>query len=75
MEGDRYVADDGMEFDTISIHSLRVEGDALLLISPTVGALNFNPLPPCGGRLFYSKNDVGAFVISIHSLRVEGDAC
>ena len=57
----------------ISIHSLRVEGDgsdsdmlALLLY--------FNPLPPCGGRLFPLLIPLAFFGISIHSLRVEGDS-
>ena len=34
----------------ISIHSLRVEGDATRAQEPTAGK-HFNPLPPCGGRL------------------------
>ena len=34
---------------------------------------NFNPLPPCGGRLFTGVTyDIDEY-ISIHSLRVEGD--
>ena len=35
----------------ISIHSLRVEGDEETVIHGGVSAANFNPLPPCGGRL------------------------
>ena len=34
---------------------------------------NFNPLPPCGGRLNVLDAIVFAILISIHSLRVEGD--
>ena len=34
----------------ISIHSLRVEGDAESCLRKTSSS-NFNPLPPCGGRL------------------------
>ena len=33
----------------ISIHSLRVEGDDIMVVSKGV-ILYFNPLPPCGGR-------------------------
>ena len=35
--------------------------------------LDFNPLPPCGGRLPLSKILLYFGFISIHSLRVEGD--
>ena len=36
-------------WENISIHSLRVEGDAIS--SPIFASFpNFNPLPPCGGR-------------------------
>ena len=34
---------------------------------------NFNPLPPCGGRLPQWFKDIFNVGISIHSLRVEGD--
>ena len=56
----------------ISIHSLRVEGD---LNAPEylVKGINFNPLPPCGGRQSCSNFFLPAMLISIHSLRVEGD--
>ena len=37
------------EPESISIHSLRMEGD-LLLISVLRRRRNFNPLPPYGGR-------------------------
>ena len=57
----------------ISIHSLRMEGDDIMLIIPKRLSIHFNPLPPHGGRL----RTVGAmflrFPISIHSLRMEGD--
>ena len=36
--------------DDISIHSLRMEGDVLLLLLRYVTSY-FNPLPPHGGRL------------------------
>ena len=39
----------------------------------TVEDADFNPLPPCGGRLRPSMSYRQYFVISIHSLRVEGD--
>ena len=35
--------------------------------------MNFNPLPPCGGRHSGSTGNEVAHHISIHSLRVEGD--
>ena len=38
------------QLSAISIHSLRVEGDNSCLILGN-HRLNFNPLPPCGGRL------------------------
>ncbi len=56
----------------ISIHALRVEGDAL----PSPGAScarYFYPRPPCGGRRLAALYKVGGLVISIHALRVEGD--
>ena len=34
---------------------------------------DFNPLPPCGGRLHHINISHAFAVISIHSLRVEGD--
>ena len=34
---------------------------------------DFNPLPPCGGRLLPTARSVEEAEISIHSLRVEGD--
>ena len=34
----------------ISIHSLRVEGDAAMQCHACCGIVYFNPLPPCGGR-------------------------
>ncbi len=35
--------------------------------------LDFNPLPPCGGRHLYHVIVFAFDKISIHSLRVEGD--
>ena len=34
----------------ISIHSLRVEGDHYHTVIRQLVSLDFNPLPPCGGR-------------------------
>ena len=56
----------------ISIHSLRVEGDVLQLLIQCQ-QLDFNPLPPCGGRPHFVAIGGGSGTISIHSLRVEGD--
>ena len=79
----------------ISIHSLRVEGDGrhhqadrcrrTFQSTPSVWretakhaadpgkSKNFNPLPPCGGRLLDLTLARRHPNISIHSLRVEGD--
>ena len=42
-----------VDLKAISIHSLRVEGDApvFLRLPPRV---DFNPLPPCGGRQYFT---------------------
>ena len=61
------------ETQSISIHSLRVEGDEGVMIM-TAATWDFNPLPPCGGRLVQQCQCSGGAVISIHSLRVEGDS-
>ena len=57
---------------TISIHSLRMEGD-----HPDIpGAEDtryFNPLPPHGGRPVIRSFHDDTVCISIHSLRMEGD--
>ena len=37
-------------------------------------SLDFNPLPPCGGRPTKKSDDPKVTKISIHSLRVEGDS-
>ena len=57
----------------ISIHSLRMEGDARFIRTP-ICIENFNPLPPYGGRPGYVKFSASTAAISIHSLRMEGDA-
>ena len=56
----------------ISIHSLRMEGDKVLLIE-FVSLKHFNPLPPHGGRLTDAVPSSTLMMISIHSLRMEGD--
>ena len=56
----------------ISIHSLRVEGDRQR-IQRRNRFINFNPLPPRGGRPQGTIDDYQIIGISIHSLRVEGD--
>ncbi|WP_418783404.1 hypothetical protein, partial [Hominenteromicrobium sp.] len=60
-------------FIVISIHALRVEGDAYPG-TKCVNKLYFYPRPPGGGRL--ATKDAQAFTqqISIHALRVEGDS-
>ena len=56
----------------ISIHSLRMEGD-LFMSRREYKTINFNPLPPYGGRLLAQLGDLLGVYISIHSLRMEGD--
>ena len=57
----------------ISIHSLRMEGDALPVQSLPPTIPYFNPLPPHGGRQITHVDHTVAVHISIHSLRMEGD--
>ena len=70
--GRRQCAAAALHTDTISIHSLRVEGDGSNTAS-TPALRNFNPLPPCGGRPCHAQTRPHVSRISIHSLRVEGD--
>ena len=56
----------------ISIHSLRMEGDLLSQVV-SLPYLDFNPLPPYGGRLMTRITVFAHRLISIHSLRMEGD--
>ena len=56
----------------ISIHSLRMEGDASRLRGQPWHD-HFNPLPPHGGRLYWITFPQLMQTISIHSLRMEGD--
>ena len=72
MEGDASVYPPATDCQLISIHSLRVEGDTPSM-SVRASASDFNPLPPCGGRLDDLITPPAADKISIHSLRVEGD--
>ena len=53
MEGDRGADIFGNKKQTISIHSLRMEGDCLVE-QRLLDSLDFNPLPPHGGRPFCS---------------------
>ena len=56
----------------ISIHSLRMEGDGRSVFQ-ALRQLDFNPLPPHGGRRPSIDCSVWRSLISIHSLRMEGD--
>ena len=56
----------------ISIHSLRMEGDAIHN-SDVLFRADFNPLPPHGGRRLLPQPIQFHSSISIHSLRMEGD--
>ena len=57
---------------TISIHSLRMEGDGSIMSNDSKTG-HFNPLPPYGGRRDVLKLIKVIYRISIHSLRMEGD--
>ena len=57
----------------ISIHSLRMEGDLVILLKISLISY-FNPLPPHGGRLISVYTGFPGSGISIHSLRMEGDS-
>ena len=59
-------------FIVISIHALRVEGDAYPG-TKCVNKLYFYPRPPGGGRRCRSSCRIHHQRISIHALRVEGD--
>ena len=59
-------------FIVISIHALRVEGDAYPG-TKCVNKLYFYPRPPGGGRHKYLTSATKTTSISIHALRVEGD--
>ena len=61
-----------MKIVAISIHSLRMEGDAMHLQMSRI-LNNFNPLPPHGGRRYLAGVITEIAIISIHSLRMEGD--
>ena len=56
----------------ISIHALREESDANLLIS-IIWPFYFNPRPPRGERLYYFQLGPLGWFISIHALREESD--
>ena len=56
----------------ISIHVPRVEDD-LLFSEESINYDNFNPRPPCGGRLDEATEEDAAEAISIHVPRVEDD--
>ena len=56
----------------ISIHSLPKEGD-LIMFEFALERVNFNPLPPQGGRLLLLLTLTAFRQISIHSLPKEGD--
>ena len=50
-----------------------MEGDLIVLRCDLTDNVNFNPLPPHGGRRACSIPDCRTAYISIHSLRMEGD--
>ena len=56
----------------ISIHALREEGDAVVIVQHLT-ADNFYPRPPRGGRRCQCRHHKTNHHISIHALREEGD--
>ena len=64
---------DPLNEEIISIHSLRMEGDTLTIMTSSDDS-NFNPLPPHGGRRKRRRCGHCGTKISIHSLRMEGDS-
>ena len=72
MEGDVCVSSEYANKNIISIHSLRMEGDPGAFQS-VHNWLDFNPLPPHGGRRQRLLEFLTPLRISIHSLRMEGD--
>ncbi len=56
---------------TISIHSLRVEGDSLYIVITSLRAISIHSLRVEGDVLLYRSDLLSG--ISIHSLRVEGN--
>ena len=57
----------------ISIHALREEGD-MGVPTKCIGATDFYPRPPRGGRPVICKFRLEDYHISIHALREEGDS-
>ena len=57
---------------TISIHTLRMEGDTCGQF-PKSAPFDFNPHPPYGGWLSLHTERGLSPTISIHTLRMEGD--
>ena len=57
----------------ISIHALRVEGDAVFILYLGGFCKYFYPRPPGGGRHIQRYRELRNEMISIHALRVEGD--
>ena len=60
--------------DIISIHSLRMEGDALLL-GGFLENFTFQSTPSVWRETLSGFHSFQCFTISIHSLRMEGDNC
>ena len=63
----------GAQARSISIHSLRGEGDFMASPIDIDDEIDFNPLPPWGGRHNNGSDAIEFVNISIHSLRGEGD--
>ena len=72
MEGDAKKGGTVIGWIDISIHSLRMEGDAIMPVVKRE-VQYFNPLPPHGGRREIPADWNCHEIISIHSLRMEGD--
>ncbi len=71
MEGD-YIYYTPSQNRSISIHSLRMEGDEVKTVGYIATNISIHS-PPYGGRPFKSVCPASSNAISIHSLRMEGD--
>ena len=72
MEGDHRKNDNFAYSPDISIHSLRMEGDLILLISIHLYIISIHSLR-MEGDWWQDVANVQQLAISIHSLRMEGD--
>ena len=73
MEGDKFLVNDILQL-YISIHSLRMEGDCMMLFTAKKQK-TFQSTPSAWRETKAAIKGNAAEIISIHSLRMEGDYC